>query len=133
MPSGPELPPLTAAVYAHDAARLAAFYEQALGLQRLEAGASFVLLGAAGLELAVVQVPPAVAATFSIDTPPQLREDTPLKLSLRVADIEALRTAITAQGGGLKPPEAAWSWRGARHLDGWDAEGNVFQLRQREV
>lgn len=25
---------------------------------------------------------------------------------------------------------AAWPWRGHLHLDGWDPEGNVFQLRQ---
>ncbi len=74
-------PSLTAAVYAKDAGRLAAFYAEALGLDRVD-------------------------------------------------DVEAVRPVVARLGGGLAAPDAAWSWRGQLHLDGWDPEGNVFQLRQ---
>ncbi len=42
-------------------------------------------------------------------------------------------TSIVRLGGGLAAPGAVWSWRGHVHLDGWDPEGNVFQLRQAEL
>lgn len=123
-------PPLSAAVYAKDARRLAAFYAEVLGLARVEEGASFVLLASSGIELAVVQAPPAIAEAIVVAEPPVVREDTPVKLSFLVDDVEALRPLVARLGGGLGAPDAAWSWRGQLHLDGWDPEGNVFQLRQ---
>lgn len=121
---------LTATVYAKDARRLAAFYAEALRLARVEEGASFVVLASDAVELAVVQAPPAVADAIVVTEPPVLREETPIKLSFLVQDIEGVRPTVVRLGGGLAAPEAGWSWRGHVHLDGWDPEGNVFQLRQ---
>jgi len=121
---------LTAVVYARDVRRLASFYEEALSLARAEEGPGFVLLASGSLALSIVQVPDAIAASIEIAAPPEVREDTPIKLSFRVADIERVRPAIQRLGGGLKEQGAAWTWRGAKHLDGWDSEGNVIQLRQ---
>jgi predicted enzyme related to lactoylglutathione lyase len=123
-------PSLTAAVYAKDAPRLAAFYAEVLRLVRVEEGASFVLLASSGIELAIVQAPPAIAEAIVVAEPPVVLEDTPVKLSFRVDDVEAVRPVVARLGGGLGVPDAAWSWRGQLHLDGWDPEGNVFQLRQ---
>ena len=125
--------PLNAALYAKSAQALAGFYAQVLALPRVDEGDSFVLLASGELELAVVQAPAVLADAIVITQPPQVREETPIKLSFLVPDIEALRPVIQRLGGRLKAPEAAWSWRGARQLDGWDPEGNVFQLRQREA
>ena len=125
--------PLNAALYAKSARTLAGFYAQMLALPRVDEGDSFVLLASGELELAIVQAPAVLADAIVITQPPQVREETPVKLCFLVPDIEALRPVIQRLGGGLKAPEAAWSWRGARHLDGWDPEGNVFQLRQRET
>ena len=125
--------PLNAALYAKSAQALAGFYAQVLALPRVDEGDSFVLLASGELELAVVQAPAVLADAIVITQPPQVREETPIKLSFLVPDIEALRPVIQRLGGGLKSAEAAWSWRGARQLDGWDPEGNVFQLRQREA
>jgi predicted enzyme related to lactoylglutathione lyase len=122
---------LNAVVYAKDAQRLAGFYGQVLSLTPVESGDGFVRLAAAGCELTIVQAPPAMAAAIVIANPPEVREETPVKLSFAVAGIEALRLLIEGLGGGLR--EAGWSWRGARHVDGWDPEGNVFQLRQAEA
>jgi predicted enzyme related to lactoylglutathione lyase len=123
-------PALTATVYAMDARRLAGFYAEVLGLARVEEGASFVLLASAGVELAVVQAPPAIADAIVLNDPPAVREDTPIKLSFLVDDVEGARPIVERLGGGLAAPVAAWSWRGHLHLDGWDPEGNVVQLRQ---
>ena len=106
--------PLNAALYAKSAQTLAGFYAQVLALPRVDEGDSFVLLASGELELAVVQAPAVLADAIVITQPPQVREETPIKLSFLVPDIEALRPVIQRLGGGLKAPEAAWSWRGAR-------------------
>jgi hypothetical protein len=37
---------------------------------------------------------------------------------------------VAAAAGQLDPAGQAWDFRGRRHLDGLDPEGNVVQLRQ---
>lgn len=127
----PESIPLVhVVVYAQDLDRVAAFYEHVLGLDRVEQAATFVLLGGAGLDLSVVRIPEHLVADGPIGVPARPREDTPIKASFRVASIEACRVLVERFGGSLQAGEAAWTWRGQRHLDGVDPEGNVFQLRQ---
>ena len=123
---------LSVAIYALNARQLASFYAKVLGLSVVDEGATFVLLGSAQLELAIVQIPEAIASALNIGHPPQPREETPIKLSFLVPDIELARPTVVSHGGALKDAASAWSWRGARHLDGHDPEGNVFQLRQLE-
>ncbi|MDF1522514.1 MAG: hypothetical protein P1P87_06810 [Trueperaceae bacterium] len=82
------------------------------------------------LALTAVQAPPEIADAIVLADPPVLREDTPTKPSFLVDDGERVRPVVARRGGGLAAPEAAWSWRGHLHLDSWDPEGNVVQLRQ---
>lgn len=119
-----------AVVYAKDLAVVAEFYERVLELARVEEAPSFVLLGGNGFELSVVAMPAELAAEVVVAKPPAPREETPIKLSFLVPDIENRRKVVVSAGGSLKATEAAWSWRGEMHLDGADPEGNVFQLRQ---
>ena len=121
---------LHAVIYAKEAGAVALFYEQVLKLVRVEESSSFVLLADNGYELSVVAMPAHLAENVEVQSPPIPREETPVKLSFLVPDIEARRHAVLSAGGSLKPAEAAWSWRGQLHLDGLDPEGNVFQLRQ---
>ena len=109
---------------------MAKFYESALELARVEETANFVLLAGDGYELTVVAMPSELAAQVVINSPPTPREETPIKLSLLVPDIEARREVVTSAGGSLEACEAAWTWRGQLHLDGLDPKANVFQLRQ---
>jgi catechol 2,3-dioxygenase-like lactoylglutathione lyase family enzyme len=119
------------AVYARDIARVAAFYERTLALPVLEREAGFVVLGDDGVEIAVVRMADSLAAEVEISDPPQVREGTPVKGSFLVADLERVRTAAAATGGGTRPLASAWLWHGQLHLDGHDPEGNVVQFRQR--
>lgn len=121
---------LQAVVYAKDLGVVSGFYQAALGLALLEEGRGFVLLSGHGYELSVVQIPEAYAAEIVIATPPVPREDTPIKLSFLVPGIAGARAGIERLGGTLQADTAAWEWRGCRHLDGTDPEGNVFQLRE---
>ncbi|QNM95181.1 VOC family protein [Chitinimonas koreensis] len=117
-------------IYAKDVARVAAFYELTLALPLLETGPGFILLGSGAIELAVVQIPDAIATEIDISTPPYLREETPLKFSFLVRDLEQVQRLAMAAGGGTQPLGAAWHWRGQLHLDGHDPEGNIVQFRQ---
>jgi predicted enzyme related to lactoylglutathione lyase len=122
--------PVTLTLYAKDARRLAAFYQAALGLPCVDEAPGFMVLASGAVELIIVQAPDAIAQGIVIASPPVLRESTPIKLSFLVPDIAQVQRAIRGLGGGLKDASATWLWRGRQHLDGWDPEGNVFQLRQ---
>jgi predicted enzyme related to lactoylglutathione lyase len=52
----------------------------------------------------------------------------PIKLTFDVASIEAARATIVDRGGRLDATE--WEFRGYRHCDCVDPEGNVDQLRE---
>jgi predicted enzyme related to lactoylglutathione lyase len=121
-----------AVVYAKDPARVAAFYEGTAGLRPTHAADDHLVLAGDALELFVVRIPPAIAASIVIETPPERRQDTPIKLVLPVSSLQAVRMAAARLGGALNAPEREWSWRGWRFCDGHDPEGNVVQFREQE-
>lgn len=123
-------PATTVVIYAKDKDRVAEFYRQTLALQLAEWEEGFSVLTGPGVEVSIVRMPEALARQVTIASPPEPREDTPLKASFLVPGFEAVRAAAAATGGTLKPPEAAWTWRGCVHLDGHDPEGNVVQFRR---
>lgn len=126
----PADPVSTAAIiYAEDLASVAAFYEQTLQLERIEAEPTHVLLRRSSVEVVVVQSPEDRRATGSASDPPALRTGTPLKVSFLVNDLEQVRRAALATGGGLKAQSSMWIWRDHQYLDGNDPEGNVVQFR----
>lgn len=129
MPSAASRPAVAIVIYAHDHAALARFYAAVLRLVALEEETGYVRLASDAVEVVVIQAPPGAGR----GTPGRPRTETPIKPAFLVDDIEALRPVIAAAGGGLRPASDAWDWSGARHLDGHDPEGNIFQLRQPEA
>ncbi|MBB3103530.1 VOC family protein [Azomonas macrocytogenes] len=128
-------PPVLArmVIYAKDIKKVATFYKRTLSLLVLEEEPGFVIVGDVDLEIAVVKMPEALANEVHISVPPRVREETPMKFSFLVEDLDRVRSAATAAGGGAKPIAAAWQWRGQLHLDGHDPEGNVVQFRKRDA
>jgi predicted enzyme related to lactoylglutathione lyase len=120
-----------AVVYVTDLRRMTAFYEVCFGMSMVQVDDEFCVLAADDWDLSLVSVPAAVAATFVITDPPRRREGSPMKLVFDVASIESLRPVVAARGGGIDPGETVWEFRGHRHLDCIDPEGNVVQMRQR--
>lgn len=117
-------------IFAKNKKRVGAFYQQTLGLLLVEDVASHQLLQSDVIELVIHAIPRKYAADIKISRPPVVREDTPFKPAFFVPDLEVVRLAAKATGGGLKPRDAAWQIRGATVLDGWDPEGNVVQFKQ---
>ncbi|MCU1396026.1 MAG: hypothetical protein JWM34_4454 [Ilumatobacteraceae bacterium] len=117
-------------IYVKDLAAMTAFYAQTFDLVEVESDPSFVVLADAAWELSLVAILPAIAADVVVSVPPRRRAETPIKLAFDVVEIEALRSPIASAGGTMEPPDRAWEFRGRRHLDSLDPEGNVVQLRQ---
>ncbi len=126
-----ERAPAAAVVYCLDEHRVAAFYAALGGLAEVEsADGDFVTLESGHLQVSFVRVPAHVAAAYPLADPVERRSDTPVKLVLPVPDLAAARATAPALGGSVDPVERQWDWRGGRHVDAVDPEGNVVSLRQ---
>ncbi|HUD40546.1 MAG TPA: VOC family protein [Dokdonella sp.] len=115
-------------VYAKDVERLARFYAALLGLRRVHDAAELAVLGGASIQLIVHAIPPAIAATIRIDSPPKRREDTALKFFFTVPSLAEARRSAAALGGEVLAE--VWDGPGFRVCNAVDPEGNVFQLRE---
>ena len=120
-------------IYAQDLARVAEFYKRTLSRPVVEQDAGFVVVGDTALEVAIVQMPEALVEANPLATPLRLREETPLKPSFLVDDLDRVMAVAATTGGETKSITAAWRWRGQLHLDGHDPEGNPVQFRAREA
>ena len=118
-------------VFAKSVKKLSTFYVRTLGLEVLESARSHQLLRGHGYEVVVHAIPAKIAREIPIAKPPVLREDSAIKPSFVVPDLQALRLAVVATGGWLKPEEMAWTIRGHKVLDGCDPEGNILQFKQK--
>lgn len=119
-----------ALVFAKDLQRLAQFYGAVADLPVTAGDDRFCVLGDGPGRLVIHQIPPEFADQIEITSPPQKREDTPIKLVLAVDDIATARARATDCGGTLLPPDREWMFGEARVCDGVDPEGNVFQVQQ---
>jgi predicted enzyme related to lactoylglutathione lyase len=122
-----------AVLYVMDLNLMRTFYERCFAMSTEDSDRDdFCVLVSDDWELSLVRVPEAVAATLAATDPPERRSNTPVKLIFDVASLEELRSVVTGTGGQIDPIEPIWKFRGHRHLDCLDPEGNVVQLRQRE-
>jgi predicted enzyme related to lactoylglutathione lyase len=119
-----------AVLYARDLDRLVEFYSSVAGLEPLAIEKGFVIVGTRPSQLVILRIPERIADTIDIATPPELREDIPIKLVFGVEDIARARERAAELGGAMNAVECEWEFEGARVCDGHDPEGNVFQLRQ---
>ena len=127
----PNHPAAGAVIYAKDIARVSAFYAAVAGLEVTHTERAHIILESPAFQLVVLAVPPDVAATIALTTPPARRENAAIKPVFFVTDIADARDAAARLGGELNPPERQWKFQGATVCDGHDPEGNVFQLRER--
>jgi predicted enzyme related to lactoylglutathione lyase len=115
-------------LYAKDLARLAGFYESVLGMTRIRASDELVVLQSPDIQLVVHAIPPHIAQTITIASPPQRRTNTALKFFFTVASLGAAEEAARSLGGEVDSEE--WQGPGFRVRNAYDPEGNVFQVRE---
>lgn len=123
-------PKPSAVVFAKDIDTLTAFYREVLSMSIAVADQRHVVLDAERFQLVIHGIPPAIAMGIAISNPPQIREDIPIKLCLPVASIATARARARAFGGMVWPADQEWQAGNFRACDGYDPEGNVFQVRE---
>ena len=126
-------PKPSAVVFAKDVETLSRFYREVVAMVEVHRDKDHVVLDDAGFQLVIHSIPAQIADTIAISTPPEVREETPIKLCLPVVTIEAARAKAAALGGHIGPKDREWSARGFTACDGHDPEGNVFQVREGEI
>ncbi|MBK6865499.1 MAG: hypothetical protein IPG91_19290 [Ideonella sp.] len=80
-------------MFAKNKKRVSAFYQQTLGLVAEESESSHDLLRGNGYEVVIHSIPRKYAAEIKIAKPVQPRENTPIKPTFVVGDLEAARAA----------------------------------------
>jgi predicted enzyme related to lactoylglutathione lyase len=119
-----------AVLYVTHLDRMSAFYQQCFGFEAADGADDFCILESDGWTLSLVVVPDEIAATIHLSVPPRRRDGTPIKLAFEVGTIDDLRSVVHQLGGQVDPGATEWDFRGVRHCDGVDPEGNVIQLLQ---
>jgi predicted enzyme related to lactoylglutathione lyase len=109
---------------------LATFYQRVMDMQVLITADDHINLEVGGFRLTVHQIPEHYAKNIKIQTPPAVREATAVKLAFRVASIAKAREVASGLGGVVYPPDREWTYEGSTICDGYDPDGNVFQLWQ---
>jgi len=117
-------------IFAKNKELVSSFYQQALGLKLEESDKTHDLLVGQGHQVVVHAISKAYAKSIENASPPVPRDETPMKPTFVVEELEVVRSAAKATGGFLKPLKQAWKFRGFVVLDGWDPEGNIVQFKQ---
>ena len=95
----------------------------------MELDDEFICLGSDTFELTILQAPTEITQSITISSPPHKREDTALKPVFYVERMKKVRELARRTGGSVNPASQAWRFRNHIVCDGFDPEGNVFQLR----
>jgi predicted enzyme related to lactoylglutathione lyase len=123
-------PHYAAVLFAKDHRVLASFYREVAGLRDAGGDADHVKLASDAFELVVHRIPERYAKHIVIATPPVVREMTAIKLCFPCPDLAHAREIAARLGGSLYGTEREWRSDSAIVCDGYDPEGNVFQLFQ---
>ena len=119
-----------AVIFAKDIKRMSEFYCALLDLSVVHSGGDHVVIESDRAALVIHGIPPRIAKTIEITSPPKLREATTQKLFFVVKSIEVCRKVAPDFGGKLQAKSKEWSARNFTACDGNDPEGNIFQVRE---
>jgi predicted enzyme related to lactoylglutathione lyase len=109
--------------------RTSAFYQECFAFEVVDSAAGdYKVLESQAWTLSLVQVPADIAQSIVVSDPPLRRDGTPIKLAFDVNSLTAHRAMIVSSGGRID--ESEWVFRGYRHCDFVDPEGNIGQLRE---
>ena len=118
-------------IYVKNLDRMSAFYQRCLGLRVADDGDGYRVLQSEAWTLSLVRATDEISAAIDISVPARRRAEVPIKPGFAVRSIEEIRASAGALGGQIDAPGTEWTFRGLRHCDGLDPEGNVIQLLER--
>ena len=113
-----------AMIFAKDMDVMTAFYRDGVGLREIPESRQdgWVEFDAGSALLALHAIPAHIANSIKIESPPDARDDTAIKLVFEAADVAAARAHLISHGAIMSEPRAGGG------CDGLDPEGNVFQV-----
>jgi predicted enzyme related to lactoylglutathione lyase len=106
---------------------LAHFYAQVLGIATLSASPERIILESPDLQLIIHALPPEIATTVTVATPPEPHL-MPLRLFFTVPALAAAKSVLEPLGGRVFPQR--WPGPGITVCNAMDPEGNILQLRE---
>ena len=118
---------LDALLYAKDLNLVSRFYQQVFGIQAAVMTDTHHVLEMEASQLTIHAIPPHIAETFSITTPPERREDNAVKLIFTVDDWSACVDSAGRLGGEIF--DGGWTSEKYTVRNGMDPEGNIFQIQ----
>lgn len=114
-------------LYVKDLERMKQFYGQLLRFQPSNDDSTGVwaVFQNGGVQFALHAVPSHIAASIEITSPPEPRENDPVKLIFEVEDVEAERERLDSIG--IRTLRRPWQQTG-KAFDAIDPEGNILQI-----
>ena len=106
------------------------FYQELLSASILDDSATFVRVASPANEVLLHLVPEQYRE--GIATPPVIRELASMKPIFSVTSIAQSRAAVADLAGEVYSADTEQVYAGSRYCDGFDTEGNVFQVAERE-
>jgi predicted enzyme related to lactoylglutathione lyase len=123
-------PSCRAVVFATEHMALADFYREVVGMRELRRDADHVSLESGGFQLVLHRIPEQHGKGIVISVPPVVRERQSIKLCFPVSDLAKCREIASRAGGFVYETTREWRDERSRICDGYDPEGNVFQIYQ---
>ena len=115
-------------LWVEDLDRASDFYSRLLNASVSEKSETFVAVASEYNEVLLHLVPEQYREGIAGE--PTVREDSVMKPVFKVQSISAARAAIAGLSGRVQPTETEQVYQAATYCDGFDVEGNVFQLRE---
>ena len=117
-----------ALIYARDLGLLTRFYRTVLQMMVCHQDGQLVVLENTDIQLLLHIIPAPYSGQVVVTTPPELREQSAIKLFFTVPSLAWAEARAADLGGGLLPQQ--WSGSGFVVRNAFDPEGNVLQLRE---
>jgi len=118
----------TVVLWAEELDNAANFYAALLGAEISDQSVDFVRISSDQNQILLHAVPHEYREGVSV--PPVVREEAVLKPVYQVQSIAAARDAVADMAGKVLSADREQSFGATRYCDGFDPEGNVFQLAQ---
>lgn len=115
-------------LWVEDLDRARAFYEKLLTASPSEVSETFVALSSGANEVLLHLIPENYRE--GISGKPTLREEVAIKPIFEVSSIADSRSAIAESNGEVYAADRQQTFQASVYCDGYDPEGNIFQLRQ---
>jgi len=120
----------TLVIFSINVRRLADFYEAVVGVKRSPSpgdNGKDIRLRSDNEEILIHSIPAKIAKTISLQSPPEAREDTPIKPVFDVGSLVEALAEVSLKGGVVT--ERTFELDGLTRHDVLDTDGNVIQLR----